>query len=371
MDGPGSRTLLASDEAGCRAVRRWSATTSDHRHDVKRHSTGRRDEAPRHWSSRHPAGRRRAPDRGRCVSPDERIPVAGPWVTDLEVQYVAEAAANDWYANAGQSVGMFEREFAAELGVAPRRRRAALHVGAAPRHPGARHRPGRRGHRARVDLGGHRRAAGLRRRDPGLRRHRSGLVVHLGRPRSSSASRRGPRRSSPSTCTARSPTWTRSGRSPRRSGLPIIEDAAQSIGSSWNGRQAGTLGDVATFSFHGTKTLTTGEGGMLVTDRTDLFERVAALRDHGRTATDFKYFVTNELAYKYRMSSLQAAFGRAQLVRLAGAARAQGADLRLVRGAPRRPARRAPQPSRPVRAQHVLDGHGRRRRGLRAADARR
>ena len=49
------------------------------------------------------------------MTPDERIPVAGPWVTDLEVRYVAEAAANDWYANAGQSVGMFEREFAAEL----------------------------------------------------------------------------------------------------------------------------------------------------------------------------------------------------------------------------------------------------------------
>jgi perosamine synthetase len=98
--------------------------------------------------------------------------------------------------------------------------------------------------------------------------------------------------------------------------LPIIEDAAQSIGSSWHGRKAGTLGDIATFSFHGTKTLTTGEGGMLVTDRTDVFQRVAALRDHGRTASDFKYFVTNELAYKYRMSSLQAAFGRAQLARL-------------------------------------------------------
>ena len=59
--------------------------------------------------------------------------------------------------------------------------------------------------------------------------------------------------------------------------LPIVEDAAQAIGSSWNGKVAGTLGDVATFSFHGTKTVTTGEGGMLVTDRADLFERVARL----------------------------------------------------------------------------------------------
>jgi perosamine synthetase len=55
---------------------------------------------------------------------------------------------------------------------------------------------------------------------------------------------------------------------------------------------------------------------MLVTDRSDLFERIARMRDHGRTAADFKYFVTSELGYKYRMSSLQAAFGRAQLSRL-------------------------------------------------------
>src|SRR5205823_3396226 len=70
------------------------------------------------------------------------------------------------------------------------------------------------------------------------------------------------------------------------------------------------------FSFHGTKTLTTGEGGMFVTDRADLFERARRQRDHGRMAEDFKYFVTSELGHKYRMSSLQAAFGRAQLARL-------------------------------------------------------
>ena len=99
-------------------------------------------------------------------------------------------------------------------------------------------------------------------------------------------------------------------------GIAIIEDSAQAIGASWHDRPAGTLGDVATFSFHGTKTLTTGEGGMLVTDDTALFERVARLRDHGRRAQDFKYFVTEEVGYKYRMSSLQAAFGLAQLSRI-------------------------------------------------------
>jgi perosamine synthetase len=76
------------------------------------------------------------------------------------------------------------------------------------------------------------------------------------------------------------------------------------------------LGDVGTFSFHGTKTMTTGEGGMVVTNRPDLAQKIGRLRDHGRTAADFKYFVTSEIAYKYRMSSLQAAFGRAQLLRI-------------------------------------------------------
>ena len=51
-------------------------------------------------------------------------------------------------------------------------------------------------------------------------------------------------------------------------GLAIIEDAAQAIGCRYRGRSAGALGTLGTFSFHGTKTMTTGEGGMLVTDRT-------------------------------------------------------------------------------------------------------
>jgi perosamine synthetase len=102
----------------------------------------------------------------------------------------------------------------------------------------------------------------------------------------------------------------------RRHGLAIIEDAAQSIGAEWRGRKAGTFGDIGTFSFHGTKTLTTGEGGMVVTDRADLFERAAFLRDHCRTPQGFRYFITEEIGYKYRMSGLQAAFGLAQLERL-------------------------------------------------------
>ena len=99
-------------------------------------------------------------------------------------------------------------------------------------------------------------------------------------------------------------------------GLAIIEDAAQAIGCRYRGRSAGALGTLGTFSFHGTKTMTTGEGGMLVTDRTDLYERSLVLRDHGRTASNFKFFYNTEVAFKYRMSNMQAAFGLAQLERI-------------------------------------------------------
>ncbi|MFN3430889.1 MAG: DegT/DnrJ/EryC1/StrS family aminotransferase [Candidatus Sericytochromatia bacterium] len=98
-------------------------------------------------------------------------------------------------------------------------------------------------------------------------------------------------------------------------GVAVVEDAAEAIGSSLHGRQAGAWGDVGTFSFHGSKTLTTGEGGMLVTDRDDLHQRVLFLRDHGRKPGD-KLFWNTEVAYKYKMSSMQAALGLAQLERI-------------------------------------------------------
>jgi len=68
----------------------------------------------------------------------------------------------------------------------------------------------------------------------------------------------------------------------RRHAIPVIEDAAEAIGSQWNGRRAGSMGTFGTFSFHGTKTLTTGEGGMFVTSDSALFENVLTLSNHGR-----------------------------------------------------------------------------------------
>jgi perosamine synthetase len=101
----------------------------------------------------------------------------------------------------------------------------------------------------------------------------------------------------------------------RRHRIPIIEDAAEAIGSEYRGRRAGSLGAIGVFSFHGSKTVTTGEGGMLVTDREDVYRRVELLRDHGRRPGD-KMFLNVEIGHKYKMSSMQAALGLAQLERI-------------------------------------------------------
>lgn len=101
-----------------------------------------------------------------------------------------------------------------------------------------------------------------------------------------------------------------------RHGIPILEDAAQAIGADLGGRKAGAFGELATFSFHGSKTLTTGEGGMLVTNDTGFYDRCLFLRDHGRPPGSFRMFITTEVGFKYKMSGLQAAFGLAQLERL-------------------------------------------------------
>ncbi len=102
----------------------------------------------------------------------------------------------------------------------------------------------------------------------------------------------------------------------RRHGVPVIEDAAEAIGSVWHGRRAGSMGRFATFSFHGTKTITTGEGGMFVTQEQALHERVLTLSNHGRRRGETRQFWPERVGFKYKMSNLQAAIGCAQLERV-------------------------------------------------------
>ena len=101
-----------------------------------------------------------------------------------------------------------------------------------------------------------------------------------------------------------------------RHGVPVIEDAAEAIGSQYDGRRAGSIGEFGTFSFHGSKTVTTGEGGMFVTNSDVLFEKVLTLSNHGRGRNQTRQFWPDEVGFKYKMSNIQAAIGLAQLERI-------------------------------------------------------
>jgi perosamine synthetase len=101
-----------------------------------------------------------------------------------------------------------------------------------------------------------------------------------------------------------------------RHGVAVIEDAAEAIGSRRLGQPVGSMGTFGTFSFHGTKTLTTGEGGMFVTNDDALHERVSVLANHGRAPAQTKQFWPDTIGYKYKMSNVEAAIGCAQVDRL-------------------------------------------------------
>lgn len=100
----------------------------------------------------------------------------------------------------------------------------------------------------------------------------------------------------------------------RKHGLYLIEDAAEALGSLYRGVRAGKFGIGSVFSFHRTKTITTGEGGMLLLDDDRLFERCKFLRDHGRV--EGVPYYNSEVAYKYMPFNVQAALGYAQFQRL-------------------------------------------------------
>lgn len=96
--------------------------------------------------------------------------------------------------------------------------------------------------------------------------------------------------------------------------LLVIEDCAEAIGTEWNGRRVGTLGDISTFSFFGNKTITTGEGGMVVTGNAQYADLVNRLKGQG-LAHDREYW-HDLLGYNYRMTNICAAIGFAQMERI-------------------------------------------------------
>jgi UDP-4-amino-4,6-dideoxy-N-acetyl-beta-L-altrosamine transaminase len=111
----------------------------------------------------------------------------------------------------------------------------------------------------------------------------------------------------------------------RRRGLALIEDAAHSLGARYHGRPVGTLADMTVLSFHPVKHITTGEGGMILTDREDLRDRLQLFRTNGitnqRQALERPdegpwYYEMQVLGYNYRITDLQCALGLSQLAKL-------------------------------------------------------
>lgn len=110
----------------------------------------------------------------------------------------------------------------------------------------------------------------------------------------------------------------------RKYNLLVIEDAAHALGAVYKGKRIGTLSDMTTFSFHPVKHITTGEGGMIVTDNEVLYQRLKLFRTHGitREADMMKkndgpwYYEQLDLGYNYRITDFQCALGSSQMDKL-------------------------------------------------------
>ncbi|HOH20220.1 MAG: DegT/DnrJ/EryC1/StrS family aminotransferase [Anaerolineaceae bacterium] len=101
----------------------------------------------------------------------------------------------------------------------------------------------------------------------------------------------------------------------RHTGLALIEDSCEALGATYKGRQAGLLGDYGVFGFYPNKQITTGEGGMIVTNRDEEATLMRALRNQGRAPGD-TWLSHTHLGYNYRLDELSAALGAAQMQRL-------------------------------------------------------
>ena len=242
------------------------------------------------------------------------IPVAGPWITNLEKKYVEDAVSNAWYENSNYWVNRFESQFAEYVGtkyaISFPHCTSAIHLAlvaldvkkddevivpditwiasAAPiKYIGA-----------KVIF------ADIDKKNWCLTYESIKKVITKKTKAIISVNLYG---SMPDYSSIKELAY--------KHNIHLIEDAAEAIGSTYKKEKAGSFGKVGVFSFHGSKTLTTGEGGMLVTNDSDLKDRVLFLKDHGRIPGDTS-FENNEIAFKYKMSAFQAAFGTAQIERI-------------------------------------------------------
>ena len=252
-----------------------------------------------------------------ATSKKSRIPYTKPSITELEVVYATDAARNGWGDRCYEYIGRFEDAFRKHLGVkhaiATSSCTGALHMGMA--------------------------ALGIGPGDEVIMADTNWIataapIVHLG--------------AKPVFVDILPDTWcidpelAEAAITPRtkaiiavhlygnlcnmdrllkigeKHGISVIEDAAEAIGSVYHGKRAGSMGRFGAFSFHGTKTITTGEGGMFITNDDALYEHVITLSNHGRNRGQKKQFWPDMVGFKYKMSNIQAAIGCAQMERIEG-----------------------------------------------------
>lgn len=238
------------------------------------------------------------------------IPVFSPWLPENVRRYVLDCVDSGWISSLGEYVGRFEREFAAFCeaghGVATSNGTTALHLSLAT-----------------LELG-----PGDEVLVPDLTFVSTANVVRY-------------TGATPVLVDADPTTWGMDAADARRKltgrtraiipvhlyghpvdmdpllalaaehGIDVVEDAAEAHGARYKGQRVGALGRIGAFSFYGNKIITTGEGGMVVTNDATLAERAAFLRDHAMDPR--RRYYHPEIGFNYRMTNIQAAIGCAQL----------------------------------------------------------
>lgn len=102
----------------------------------------------------------------------------------------------------------------------------------------------------------------------------------------------------------------------KKKGIFVIEDAAEALGSKLDNHMCGTIGDIGCFSFHASKIINTGQGGMIVTNNKKIFNYCEKLSNHGRNVNNYHSFAADEIGFKYKMTNLQASLGISQIKKL-------------------------------------------------------
>ncbi|MDB3973982.1 DegT/DnrJ/EryC1/StrS family aminotransferase [Alphaproteobacteria bacterium] len=243
----------------------------------------------------------------------KNIPSAGPWITNLEIKSVTDAISKGWYENWSKDILKFEKSFSKYINI--------KHSLTTSSCTGALH----------IIL----KAMGIKKGDEIIVPEVSWIatvscIYYLG--------------AKPVYCDIEKDTWcldpndvkrkitsktkaiipvhmyghpadmTQINKIAKNYGIWVVEDAAPGIGSKINDKLTGSFGDASAFSFQGAKPIVTGEGGMICTNNSNLFDKIYFYWDHGRDKKKILY--NSEIGFKYKMSNIQAALGYAQLQRI-------------------------------------------------------